>query len=54
MAIDPKRVPPHDSQDAPACEWHRDVLAERISAVKEGRTQFIDWETAKRQLREHL
>lgn len=44
----------HRPEDVPTPEWHGDVLAERIAEVREGRAQFIDWETAKQQLREHL
>jgi hypothetical protein len=32
--------------------WHEQVLMEREQRVKSGKETFIDWETAKRQLRE--
>lgn len=32
--------------------WHAKVLRERDERVKAGQEGFIDWETAKRQLRE--
>ena len=32
-------------------KWHAEVLRERAARVKQGRESFIDWETAKRQLR---
>ena len=32
-------------------DWHYEVLAERETAVREGTESFIDWETAKDQLR---
>ncbi len=35
-------------------DWHGDVLSARLQAVKEGKTNFIDWEDAKRRLRERL
>jgi putative addiction module component (TIGR02574 family) len=35
-------------------EWHGDVLAARLAAVKEGRTEFVDWDTAKERLRNRL
>jgi hypothetical protein len=38
----------------PSPQWHGDVLAERIAAVREGRTNFVDWNDAKRRLRERL
>ena len=34
--------------------WHGDVLAERDRLITSGEESFIDWETAKRQLREEL
>lgn len=33
-------------------EWHGDVLAQREAAVQEGRSTFVDWQTAKKRLRE--
>jgi putative addiction module component (TIGR02574 family) len=35
-------------------EWHGDVLAARLAAVKEGRTEFVDWDAAKERLRNRL
>ena len=32
--------------------WHEDVLKEREAKIKSGAETFIDWETAKKQLRE--
>jgi hypothetical protein len=32
-------------------EWHGAVLAERIAAVRDGRSKFIDWDQAKERLR---
>lgn len=32
--------------------WHGDVLVERAEAVKSGKEAFMDWDTAKNQLRE--
>ncbi len=32
--------------------WHGDVLRERTEAVKSGAEAFVDWETAKQQLRD--
>lgn len=32
--------------------WHADVLRERQQRVDEGKETFVDWEEAKRQLRE--
>lgn len=35
----------------PSPEWHGDILAERLLAVEEGTTSFVDWEDAKQRLR---
>jgi putative addiction module component (TIGR02574 family) len=40
--------------DVPVPEWHGDVLAERQAAVREGRPSFVEWEAAKKRLRERL
>jgi hypothetical protein len=34
--------------------WHKEVLEERLRLLVEGKTQFIDWETAKEALRKKL
>ena len=42
-----------DAFESPA--WHADVLGERQQRIAEGKETFVDWEEAKRQLRErHL
>ena len=43
----------HPSNVSPP-EWHGDVLAARLTAVKEGKTEFVDWDTAKERLRNRL
>jgi hypothetical protein len=34
--------------------WHEDVLHDRKADFKSGKESFIDWETAKKQLRDKL
>ena len=29
--------------DIASPDWHGDVLSARLQAVKEGKTQFVDW-----------
>ncbi len=42
-----------DTFESPA--WHADFLRERQQRIAEGKETFVDWEEAKRQLRErHL
>jgi putative addiction module component (TIGR02574 family) len=40
--------------DVASPDWHADILDKRRNAVREGRTAFVDWEDAKRRLRERL
>ncbi len=40
--------------DIPSPDWHGDVLAEREAAVREGRTAFVEWDEAKKRLRERF
>jgi hypothetical protein len=35
-------------------EWHGEILSERDRLTDSGEETFIDWETAKKQLREEL
>jgi hypothetical protein len=34
--------------------WHEDVLRDREAKIKSGKESFMDWETAKKQLRDKL
>ena len=38
----------------PSPAWHEQVLQEREARVKSGEAKFVDWETAKKQLRDRL
>lgn len=41
-------------ENVPSPEWHRQILAERMAAVQDGRAEFVDFDTAKRHLRDRL
>ena len=43
-----------DKEQFESPEWHGEVLRERAARVKERKESFIDWETAKRQLRNRV
>jgi hypothetical protein len=43
-----------DDSQVVSPEWHGEVLAERDRLTASGEEKFLDWETAKRQLREEL
>jgi len=38
----------------PVPQWHKGILDERQRLIDEGKAEFIDWETAKRQIRERV
>ena len=38
----------------PVPQWHKDILDERQRLIDEGKAEFIDWETAKEQIRARL
>ena len=40
----------HDAVSVP--QWHKDILDERRRLIDEGKARFIDWETAKSQIKE--
>lgn len=46
LSRQPSNVAPSD--------WHGDVLAARLTAVREGRTEFVAWDAAKERLRNRL
>ena len=41
-----------DAIESPA--WHQDILDERHRRIAEGQARFIDWETAKTDIRKKL
>jgi len=41
-----------ESIESPA--WHKDTLDERRRRVAEGKAKFVDWETAKAEIRKKL
>ena len=44
------RIP--EAFESPA--WHKDILDERRQRVAEGQSQFVDWETAKADIRNKI
>ncbi|MBU6400808.1 MAG: addiction module protein [Verrucomicrobia bacterium] len=41
-----------DEESVPSPAWHEGVLKEREQKLQSGQEEFIDWEQAKRQLRD--
>jgi putative addiction module component (TIGR02574 family) len=35
-------------------QWHKDILDERERLVKEGKAKFVDWEEAKKQIKDAI
>jgi Putative addiction module component len=44
----------HNSANFPSPEWHADVLKERDAKIKSGEDKLIDWNLAKKQLRDSI
>jgi len=42
------------AEQLPSPPWHKQVLEERRARVASGKAKFVDWETAKQQLRKRL
>jgi putative addiction module component (TIGR02574 family) len=40
--------------DVPVPAWHGEVLSQRLAAVQAGQSTFVEWEDAKKRLRERL
>jgi len=43
-----------DGEHFESPQWHGAVLRERAARVKQGKESFMDWETAKKQLRNRV
>jgi len=43
-----------DEEQLETPEWHGEVLCERAVGVEQGKESFMDWETAKSQLRNRV
>ena len=41
-------------QDLEVPQWHQDLLDKRERLLAEGKAQFVDWEQAKRQIKEAI
>ena len=42
------------AEELPVPQWHKDILDERRRVIEQGRAQFIDWETAKKEISEEV
>lgn len=44
----------HTESKIPSPQWHEDILLEREELIAKGVDEFIDWNDAKKELRENL
>jgi hypothetical protein len=44
----------HSSESIESPSWHKDILNEREQALIEGADKFIDWETAKKNIKKEI
>ena len=44
----------HQETEFTSPAWHEEVLKKREERIKAGQENFVDWETAKKHLRERL
>lgn len=42
-----------NENDYPSPDWHQDVLELREKRVLEGKEEYLDWESEKKNLRKH-
>jgi putative addiction module component (TIGR02574 family) len=45
-------APSEEQLDVP--QWHKDILDEREQLIREGKAKFIDWETAKKEIKKSI
>ena len=43
-----------EEQNLEVPQWHKELLDERERLLAEGKAQFVDWEEAKRRLRQEI
>ncbi len=43
-----------DAENVPSPVWHSDVLAAREQRIREGKSQFSDWDEAKARIRKKM
>ena len=41
-------------EEVPVPQWHKDILDERQRLIEQGQAEFIDWETAKKQIADEI
>ncbi len=44
----------HNSKDISSPAWHKEILSEREKSIKTGKSSFIDWEQAKKEIRDAI
>ncbi len=44
----------HQANELSSPSWHQDVLTQRENSISTGEEKFIDWKTAKKNIREKI
>jgi hypothetical protein len=42
------------AEEIPVPQWHKDLLDERRRMIEQGGAEFIEWETAKKEIAEEI
>lgn len=43
-----------NADSVPSPSWHKDVLDERAEGINRGDLKFVDWDTAKKNIRKEI
>ena len=43
-----------NEDDLPSPDWHENILHERVEKLKKGEDKFVDWEEAKKNIRDSV
>lgn len=44
----------HAESDIPSPQWHENVLMERENLIRDGKDEFVDWDQAKKEMRQQI
>lgn len=44
----------HNQENIPSPDWHRKILSERENDIRTGKASFIDWEQAKKEIKDAI
>jgi len=44
----------HNTEDIQSPTWHKEILSEREKNIKSGKASFIDWDQAKKEIKDAI